>query len=206
MPAPTRPLPSGWEWRQIRGLCAEKTGTRNPADQPEASFQYIDIGSVDNQQKVIRTAKTIIGREAPSRARKVVQKDDVIVSTTRPNLNAVALVPESLDDQICSTGFCVLRAGAELNPRYLFCWTRSPEFVEALTNLVKGGLYPAISDAQVMNQYIPWAPPAVQEKVASSLLQRIEHVQQMRAAVQAQLVSIDELPSILIQEAFSKNE
>ena len=51
----------------------------------------------------------MLGSEAPSRARQRVRKDDVLVSTVRPNLNAVAKVPKSLDAATASTGFCVLR-------------------------------------------------------------------------------------------------
>jgi type I restriction enzyme, S subunit len=60
-----------------------------------------------------------LGQDAPSRARKVVQTEDVLVSTTRPNLNAVAMVPDKFNDQIASTGFDVLRAPS-IDPRWLF--------------------------------------------------------------------------------------
>lgn len=105
---------------KIRALC-ERTGTTDPRRNPEVSFRYIDISGIDRDAKRIATTVEILGADAPSRARQVVQKDDVLVSTVRPNLNAVAIVPVNLDGEIASTGFCVLRARKKvLVPQFLF--------------------------------------------------------------------------------------
>ena len=70
---------------------------------------YIDIGSVSQDSKQITNETRMLGGEAPSRARQIISQGDILVSTVRPNLNAVALVPERLDGATASTGFCVLR-------------------------------------------------------------------------------------------------
>ena len=85
----------------------------------EQSFSYIDIAAVDREIKQISSPQKLIGKDAPSRARKLIAKGDVLVSMTRPNLNAVALVPKELDGEIASTGFDVLRA-SEIDPRWIF--------------------------------------------------------------------------------------
>lgn len=137
-------LPAGWRWARLGEVCHGNPGKRNPRLTPETPFLYVDITGVDNRKKRIIEMKEIIGRDAPSRARQVIRSGDVIVSTTRPNLNAVALVPTELNEQICSTGFCVLRAIEDLDRNYLFAFVRSEEFVKNLSNLVKGALYPAV--------------------------------------------------------------
>ena len=64
------------------------------AGPPQAGeFKYIDIGSVDNETKRIVDPKRLPAESAPSRARQRLRGGDVLVSMTRPNLNAVALVP-----------------------------------------------------------------------------------------------------------------
>jgi type I restriction enzyme S subunit len=108
----------------------QKTETRDPRKTPDDLFQYVDIACVDNQRGVIKEARTLRGAEAPHRARKVIRRDDVIVATTRPYLNQVALVPAELDGQICSTGFCVLRSNGEVDPRFLYWFTRSRRFID----------------------------------------------------------------------------
>lgn len=92
-----RPLPPGWRWVRVGELCEEQIGTRDPRREPDKSFRYIDITSVDNVSKRIVTAKSLLGQDAPSRARQVINTDDVVVATTRPSLNAVALVPSELE-------------------------------------------------------------------------------------------------------------
>ena len=152
-----RPLPGGWRWIRLDEVC-EGPGTRDPLSEPDKPFQYVDITSVDAITKKIVAPKTLLGRVAPSRARQVICAGDVLVATTRPNLNAVALVPQELDDQICSTAFCVLRPKDNLDPSYLFAFVQSAEFARSLSELVTGALYPAVSDKQVRAQPIPLPP------------------------------------------------
>lgn len=106
--------------RPLNELCERNIIFINPKTKPDKEFWYIDISAVDNTTKTITSPFKTNGKTASVRARQVVHKNDVIVSTTRPNLNAVAIVPSNLHGEICSTGFCVLRCGSELNPDYLF--------------------------------------------------------------------------------------
>ena len=55
------------------------TGQRDPRETPHKEFFYVDISSVDNEAKVIAATKRIVGVDAPSRARKIIRKGDVIV-------------------------------------------------------------------------------------------------------------------------------
>ena len=63
---------------------------------PTGDFVYVDISSIDRETKRISGAKRLTLSQAPSRARQVLKPGDVLVSMTRPNLNAVALVPQQL--------------------------------------------------------------------------------------------------------------
>ena len=90
---------------------------------PDESFSYIDLGSVDQERKVITQAKQTRCGDAPSRVRQLVKAGDILVSTVRPNLNGVAQVPHDLDGATASTGFCVLRPDpTKADPRYLMQW------------------------------------------------------------------------------------
>lgn len=126
------------------------------ASDTDFEFEYIDIASIDREQKVITTTTRTRAPDAPSRARQIVQKGDVLVSTVRPGLNAVATVPESLDGAIASTGFTVLRSDERrLHGPYLFHWVRSTAFVDEMVRLATGASYPAVSDRIVKNSSIP---------------------------------------------------
>ncbi|CAE6792167.1 restriction endonuclease subunit S [Paraburkholderia nemoris] len=168
---------------KLRDVVTVATGTTNPTRDPERRFSYVDVASVDNVAKIIREPKTLAGSEAPSRARKVIRAGDILVSTVRPNLNAVAMVPEDLDGQVASTGFCVLRASEDASAKYLFYFARSRRFIAGLQTLVAGAMYPAVTDGQVLDQEIPRRTLAQQEQVAD-LLSRAEGIVRLRLDAQ----------------------
>ncbi len=117
---------------KLEEVCDEAK-TSDPRLSPDTPFHYIDISSIDSTHKQIINTHTIIGRDAPSRARQVVKLNDVLVATTRPNLNAVALVPAELDGEICSTGFCILRSTSEIDPLFLFFFVQTDNFVKIVS-------------------------------------------------------------------------
>ena len=140
-------------------------------------IRYIDIGSVNRNTKSIESPQELLGKDAPSRARKQVAVGDTLVSMTRPNLNAVALVPNELDGQIASTGFDVLRPVAGVDPRWIGYLVRTEAFVEAMSDLVQGALYPAVRSKDVRAHVVPLAPQAEQTRIANQLDTLLTRVQ-----------------------------
>src|SRR6266571_3243633 len=123
-------------WRTVTiGDYLAKTELRDPTKRPRDRFFYVDVSSVDNQAFAIRQPTELLGADAPSRARKVIRERDVLFATVRPTLRRIALVNSGLDDQICSTGFCVLRAGAKLDSRFLYYWLLSDDVAEHVAKI-----------------------------------------------------------------------
>ena len=90
--------------------CVVKAKTWNPVvEAKDETITYIDIAAVDKDLKKIVEPTLCLGAEAPSRARQLVQTNDVLVSTVRPNLNSVAVVTEEFSGATASTGYTVLR-------------------------------------------------------------------------------------------------
>lgn len=192
-----RPLPAGWRMVTLGDVCGVPVVHRDPSRDPESRFCYIDISSIDTRTKQIVGARFLAGRDAPSRARQIVHSQDVLVATTRPNLNAVTLVPAELDPAIASTGFCVLRCGPAVHPQFVFYTVRSPLFVSALTDMTKGSTYPAVTDAQVRAQTIILPPLPEQKRIAATLREQMAAVEKARAAAQARLEAALALPAAL---------
>ena len=116
------------------------------------TFDYIDVSSVNKDKLTIEVTQTLQGIDAPSRARRKVQEEDIIFATIRPTLKRVALVPPELDGQICSTGFIVLRSKKEvLLPKYLLNWMTSKSVMNTMKSLQTGASYPAVTEKQVKN-------------------------------------------------------
>lgn len=163
--------PMKWQKREIGDVCI-RTKQRDPRVESERQFRYIDISGIDNVGKKINEVRALLGEDAPSRARKEIQRDDILVSSVRPNLNAVAMVPEDLNGEIASTGLCVLRANQQLIiPNYLFSCLTSSYFVEAITSKVRGASYPAVSDRDIKEVEII-LPPLERQLEFATLVNR----------------------------------
>ena len=108
------------------------TQSWNPAsDAPDEIISSIDLSAIDKESKKITATSSIMGKGAPSRARQIVAGGDILVSTVRPNLNGVAIVPNELDGATASTGYCVLRANTKkADRRFLFWLVTSAPFIK----------------------------------------------------------------------------
>jgi type I restriction enzyme S subunit len=176
--------------------------TWNPRTEPAAQFDYVDIASIDDVTKSIGATRRIAGALAPSRARRRIRVDDVLVSTTRPALNAVAMVPRELDWAICSTGLAILRADSRPIPRYLWYWVRTPEFASSLARAVAGALYPAVTDGDVLDQMVPVPSRERQAQIIEDLDARIASTYSTTHGIHAQALAAQALPLVLLSNAF----
>jgi type I restriction enzyme S subunit len=169
-----------------------------PGNEDE-TFEYIDLSAIDQELKVINGARTVQCAEAPSRARQLVQEGDVLVSTVRPNLNGVAMVPPRLNCATASTGFCVIRAKRDvLDPRYAFHWVKSPVFVSSMMAQATGASYPAVSDRTVLDSEIP-LPPLPEQRRIAAILDKADALRTRRREALAQL---DRLAQSIFLEMF----
>lgn len=142
---------------------------RNPTLEPGKGFVYIDISSIDVTTGMITNPQKLLGEEAPSRARKVVKAGDILISTCRPTRGAIAIVPPELDNQICSTGFSVVRAKNGVNNQYLHFILRSALVKEQFRKFSTGSSYPAILDSDVEKTIIPLPNESNQIAIAQNV-------------------------------------
>jgi type I restriction enzyme S subunit len=202
-------LPKGWGWKQVSEI-AEDTERKNPSTKPDESFLYVDIAAIDNKDYCIdlEGVKEIQGKDAPSRARKVIHANDVIFATTRPYLKNIAIVPQELDNQICSTGFCVLRAKPDrVIPKYLFFAVLTSSFINQL--IPKGANYPAVNDSDIYQAIVPIPYPddparslAEQRRIAARLETLLGEARALRAEVQSMRRDLAQVMESALAEVF----
>jgi len=160
------------EWRVVRlGDITEidKESKDRARETPNETFTYIDIDSIEQGTGKIRHPKRILGRNAPSRARRVIYENDVIMSTVRPYLKAFAMVTKEYDKQICSTGFAVLSCRASILPYFLLSVLFSEAVISQCNRMMMGGQYPALNQSQVPQINIALPPLLEQQKIAEVL-------------------------------------
>lgn len=188
-------------WKKVAiGDMVNDVKTWNPLRSvPSDSFDYVDLSAIDQDSKTIIGVRKVICGDAPSRARQLVARGDVLVSTVRPNLNGVALVPEELDGATASTGFCVLRPRKDfLDGTYLFHWVKSPKFISDMVKKATGANYPAVSDRIISESQI-LLPPLEEQKRIAEILDRAEELRSKRREAIAQL---DTLTQAIFIEMF----
>jgi len=172
------PMPESWGLNRINNLVSETTLT-DPSKTPDFKIRYIDVSSVSNTRYVVETYTRLLGKDAPSRARKVVKEGDVIVATVRPTLRRIAYITPDFNNEICSTAFCVLRAKKDvLDHKYLFYAIQRSEFFCGLEKIQQGASYPAVTDTDVKDQWIPLPSVDEQSEIACCFQivdQKIEH-------------------------------
>lgn len=146
---------------------------------PEFRFLYCDVSSVENGNLTLPESE-IAFADAPSRARRVAQEQDIVMSTVRPYLKAVAQVPQCANDVIFSTGFAVLTPKQEaVTSRFLYWALQSDPFVSEATRWSNGVSYPAINADDLMRIKMPIPGHGMQERLARYLdveTARIDHL------------------------------
>ena len=136
----------------------------------DKELRYIDLSSVNTGNKRIEATELITKANAPSRAKQIVKSKDIIFGTTRPMQERLALIPDYLDNQVCSTGYCVLRSDKEIvKEKWIYYNLLKTDFYKYVELNQKGASYPAISDSEIKNYKIPIPPLHVQQHVVSIL-------------------------------------
>ena len=159
------PIPLLWFWTRIRKITSDRGQCK-----PEAAFTYIDVATIDKENGTIVDPKVIQADEAPSRARKIVCKGDVIYSCVRPYLLNVAIVSEGFDPKpIASTAFAVLNGYGLVLSQYLWIVLRSPFMIACVEKDMRGQAYPAINDADFSILPFPLPPLAEQHRIVAKV-------------------------------------
>ena len=169
-------IPNSWSWVRLNDIVynhGQKT--------PSSDFIYIDIGSIDNKLQRLSSKNNILSpQNAPSRARKIIYKGDIIYSTVRPYLHNACIIDRDFDiEAIASTGFAVLSVFAGMNNQFLFNYMISSSFDDYANNSENsnGVMYPAINDSRLYKALIPIPPQQEQYRIIKKLLKIMETIE-----------------------------
>ncbi|MCV7656848.1 restriction endonuclease subunit S [Micrococcus luteus] len=155
---------------------------------PEYEFEYVDISSV-SQGRVSDNLELQIFESAPSRARRLARPGDVLVSTVRTYLRAIA--PVEHEGRVYSTGFAVLRALEGVSdPRFLNHMMASMPVIEDIRIRSTGVSYPAITPTELARIRVPLPPLEEQRRIA-------DHLDAETAQIDGMMAELDELVRIL---------
>lgn len=141
-------IPAGWEVKKLKYNCTVNDETLPETTPVDYEMKYVDIGSVTFDQGIAGYQEMLF-ENSPSRARRIVKNGDVIVSTVRTYLKAIAGITED-KDVIVSTGFAVVRP-INITANYLNYVVKNHYFVESVSANSVGVSYPAINASDMMS-------------------------------------------------------
>lgn len=185
-------IPSHWAVTPISALATLNNETLPESTDAELEIEYVDIGSVSLTGGIERT-ESLTFSNAPSRARRIVRDGDVLVSTVRTYLKAIAPVVSPAPNLVASTGFAVVRPKSGQYSGYLKYGLQCEAFVHQVIARSTGVSYPAINASDLAR--IPlWTPSFGEQHAIASFLDR------ETAKIDALIVEQEKLLALLAEK------
>ena len=191
-------VPMGWEVKRLKYVASCNDDSLAEDTSSDFSFDYVDVGSVKYGLGIVHREPMVFA-DAPSRARRVVRKDDVIVSTVRTYLKSVAQIPSFNKPIIVSTGFAVLRA-KNSDVIFLNYALQSQSFVDEVEARSTGISYPAINASDLVGIKLPLPPLSEQKAIAAYFDEKCAAIDKMVAEKEALIADLEAYKKSLIFE------
>ena len=186
------------------GEVCEKTKNIKWQDYPNSEFEYVDLSSVSRESLCVTETTTVNKANAPSRAKKIINAGDVIFATTRPTLRRATIIDEELSDNLCSTGYAVLRPKENISTDWIFFYLLTTKFMDRMESLQRGASYPAVSDNDVKDSKLSIPMSKVEGKkniLIMNILQ--ENTNSLIQNYEQKLEDLEDLKKSILQKAFA---
>lgn len=164
-------FPREWNFDRLKDVCTINESSLAANTDPDYIFPYLEISNVDYFGIISHAAiERLHFEDAPSRARRIVTKNNTIISSVRPNLQAIAYFPNDTEGLICSTGFNVVKPDeSRLSPRFVYYVLISIYARQYFESVATGVGYPAVADKDFGALVLPIPERYEQELIASFL-------------------------------------
>ncbi len=195
-------VPVHWEVRRLKYLATVNDEALAESTDPDVEIAYVDIGNVDSVEG-ITGGEELVFEDAPSRARRIVRQGDVIISTVRTYLRAIARIEAADANIIVSTGFAVIRP-RHLDDGFIAYALRAPYFVERVVAHSVGVSYPAINASDLACLDIAFPPFAEQRAIAAYLDRETSKIDALVAKKERLIELLQEKRIALISRAVTR--
>lgn len=196
-------VPQHWKTRRLKYVSSVNDDVLGENTDPDFEMLYVDISSVDSVSG-IQNKELMRFENAPSRARRQVRKGDVIISTVRTYLRAIAPIDEPEPNLTVSTGFAVIRPKNGLNNPFAAYALRAPYFVDSVVARSVGVSYPAINASDLIDLRIALPPLLEQRAIAAFLDREIARIDALISKKERQIELLQEKRTALISSAVTK--
>lgn len=196
-------LPDGWSSKRLKHVATYNDEVLPEDTDEDQEIDYVEISGVSLARGIEEIQRVPFG-QAPSRARRKVRRGDILVSTVRTYLRAIAKVDEATPALIASTGFCVVRPGDGVDSGYVGWVAKSEPFVSEVVARSVGVSYPAINASELVTIPIPLPPLKTQRRIAQFLDRKTAQIDGLIEKKRALLDRLAEMRQALITRAVTK--
>ena len=162
-----------WETKRLQDILDINPQNFSSNTNPAYKFNYISLEQVDSG-RLLGYAEEVF-QTAPSRAQRILQSGDVLMSTVRPNLMAHLFFHDQVPNAVCSTGFAVLRSKHDLSaPYFIFAQLFSQNVNNQIAKILAGSNYPAINSRDVKLIEIPCPPQICEQRAIAEVLSDVD--------------------------------
>ena len=193
-------IPMGWNVSKIKHISSINSNVLSENTDEEYEIKYIDIGSVTSDGRIIGLQEYKF-KDAPSRARRIVNDKDILISTVRTYLKAITSIEKSDENLICSTGFAVLSPSENIDYKFLSYFIRGNKFIDEVVSRSVGVSYPAITSSEIANLEVIIPSLNEQIKIGNYIDNKINKLNSIISNTQNQIDKIKEAKQSLISEA-----
>jgi type I restriction enzyme S subunit len=196
-------VPSHWLVKRVKDIATYNDETLDDKTDPELEIEYVDISSV-SLINGIEKLESMTFDKAPSRARRKVKHGDIIVSTVRTYLKAIAPVNHPSENMIVSTGFAVVRPRQNLHSGFAGYLLQSDGFVGDVVANSVGVSYPAINASDLVCIPVVEPPMHEQQVIANFLDYKTAQIDALIAKKEVLLTKLAEKRTALISHTVTK--
>lgn len=196
-------IPEHWETRRLKYVSSYNDDVLSENTDPDFEMLYVDISSVDSISG-IQKKEPMRFENAPSRARRQVRNGDVIISTVRTYLRAIAPIAEPEVNLTISTGFAVIRPKKGLDSSFASYALRAPYFVDSVVARSVGVSYPAINATDFVNLRVVLPPLLEQRAIVAFLDRESARIDALIEKKQKQIELLQEKRTALVSHAVTK--
>lgn len=190
-------IPETWQFRPLKYYTLLNVNSLGEKTDEDYEFRYVEIGAV-NLENGITEYQSFKFKNAPSRARRIVKKGDIIISTVRTYLKAIAVVEDD-NNVIVSTGFAVLEP-QNIVKEYLGWVLKSDFFTDIVYANSNGISYPAINACQLVNLKIPVPQVSEQKNIVKYLNNKCEEIDNLINSKEKLIMELENYKKSLIYE------
>ena len=198
--------PKNWGCTRLKNVALVNKNSLSTSTHSDYILNYLEISNVNNRGIISKNEiRELFFSDAPSRARRIVRNGDTVISSVRPNLQALAYIKHTSENLIASTGFYVVTPLQKLlDEKYTYYLLISDGSRQHLEAAAKGVGYPAVDDKDFVTLKFSIPSLEEQQRIASYLDKTCAAIDKAIEAKQKQLEILDALRKSIITKAVTR--